>query len=70
MGPSADRSNPEGIRVLIGIQMGGRRLEFMVRPLGDKDCGFIEGKLGFIILLASMGRSTSPLSFFNQWLCL
>lgn len=42
----------------------------MVRPLEDKDCGFIEGKVAFIVLLASMGRSTSPLSFFNQWVCL
>lgn len=63
MGPSADRSNPTGIKVLIGIQMGGRRLEFMVRPLGDKDYGFIECKLGFIILLASMGRSAYPFPF-------
>lgn len=37
MGPSADRSNPAGISVLLGIQIGGRRLESVVWPLGDKD---------------------------------
>lgn len=66
MGPSADRSNPAGISVLLGIQIGGRRLESVVWPLGDKDCGVIESKLGFIVLLASMGQSTNPLSFFSQ----
>lgn len=53
MGPSADRSNPAGISVLLGIQIGGRRLESVVWPLEDKDCGVIEGKLGFIVFLAS-----------------
>lgn len=64
MGPSADRSNPAGISLLLGIQIGGRRLESVVWPLGDKDCGVIEGKLGFIVLLASTRQSTIPLSFF------
>ncbi len=37
----------------------------MVWPLGDKDCGVIEGKLGFIVLLASTRRSAIPLSLFH-----